>query len=98
MMMSILVARVFSFQPLINCASEDLGEDEDWLWNVANEMEIEDGVIWGSTASAKTHRLRNREPDRTHQNAQGRPRTAQALTSASLLSLRVRYPADQGDV
>jgi hypothetical protein len=26
--------------------AEDLGEDEDWLRNIANEMEIEDGVIW----------------------------------------------------
>jgi hypothetical protein len=26
--------------------AEDLGEDEDWLRDVANEMEIEDGVIW----------------------------------------------------
>ncbi|WP_315806236.1 MULTISPECIES: hypothetical protein [unclassified Bradyrhizobium] len=25
---------------------KDLGEDEDWLRDVANEMEIEDGVIW----------------------------------------------------
>jgi len=24
----------------------DLGEDEDWLWDIANEMEIEDGIIW----------------------------------------------------
>jgi hypothetical protein len=23
-----------------------VGEDEDWLRDVANEMEIEDGVIW----------------------------------------------------
>ena len=23
-----------------------LGEDEDWLHDVANKMEIEDGVIW----------------------------------------------------
>src|ERR1700733_10812700 len=23
-----------------------LGEDEDWLWDVANEMEQEDGLIW----------------------------------------------------
>ena len=30
----------------INRAAEELGEDEDWLWDVANEMEIEDGVIW----------------------------------------------------
>jgi replicative superfamily II helicase len=26
--------------------ARDLGEDEDWLWDIANEMEIEDGVIW----------------------------------------------------
>ncbi|QOZ73266.1 hypothetical protein [Bradyrhizobium arachidis] len=26
--------------------AEDLGEDEDWLWDIANEMEIEDGVNW----------------------------------------------------
>ncbi len=26
--------------------AKDLGEDENWLWDVANEMEIEDGVIW----------------------------------------------------
>jgi hypothetical protein len=23
-----------------------LGEDEDWLWDVANEMDPEDGLIW----------------------------------------------------
>jgi hypothetical protein len=26
--------------------AQDLGEDEDWLGDVANEMEIEDGLIW----------------------------------------------------
>ncbi|MGF6425593.1 group II intron reverse transcriptase/maturase [Bradyrhizobium elkanii] len=26
--------------------AKDLGEDEDWLWDIAIEMEIEDGVIW----------------------------------------------------
>ncbi len=26
--------------------AKDLGEDEDWLRDIANEMEIEDGVIW----------------------------------------------------
>ena len=30
----------------ITQVARDLGEDEDWLWDVANEMEIEDGVIW----------------------------------------------------
>ncbi len=24
----------------------ELGEDEDWLWDIANEMDQEDGVIW----------------------------------------------------
>ncbi len=30
----------------ITRVAEDLGESEDWLCDVANEMEIEDGVIW----------------------------------------------------
>jgi len=30
----------------ITHVAEDLGESEEWLSEVANEMEIEDGVIW----------------------------------------------------
>jgi hypothetical protein len=30
----------------INRVAQDLGEDPDWLYDVALEMEIEDGVIW----------------------------------------------------
>jgi hypothetical protein len=30
----------------INRVAEQLGEDEDWLWDVAAEMEPEDGCIW----------------------------------------------------
>ena len=30
----------------INRVAEQLGEDQDWLRDVASEMEIEDGVIW----------------------------------------------------
>jgi hypothetical protein len=30
----------------INRVAQDLGEDEDWLFDVANEMDVEDGVIW----------------------------------------------------
>jgi hypothetical protein len=26
--------------------AEMLGEDPDWLWDVANEMDPEDGLIW----------------------------------------------------
>jgi hypothetical protein len=36
----------------ITRVAQDLGEDEDWLRDVANEMEIEDGPS-GSMASAK---------------------------------------------
>ena len=30
----------------INRVARDLGKTEDWLSDVANEMDIEDGVIW----------------------------------------------------
>ena len=30
----------------INCVARDLGENEDWLADVANEMDVEDGIIW----------------------------------------------------
>lgn len=30
----------------INRVAKDLGEDEDWISGVANDMDIEDGVIW----------------------------------------------------
>ena len=30
----------------ITRVAEILGEDEDWLHDVANEMDVEDGVIW----------------------------------------------------
>ena len=30
----------------ITRVAETLGEDEDWLHDVANEMDVEDGIIW----------------------------------------------------
>ena len=30
----------------INLVAKELGESEDWLFDVANEMDVEDGVIW----------------------------------------------------
>jgi hypothetical protein len=30
----------------IERVAQELGEDEDWLFDVANEMDPEDGVIW----------------------------------------------------
>ncbi|MHC2308502.1 hypothetical protein ACVIJ1_004972 [Bradyrhizobium elkanii] len=64
--------------------AKDLGEDEDWLWDIAIEMEIEHGVIWvygvGERRRPGVHRLRNREPDRAYQVLQGKPWTAEAVT------------------
>ena len=30
----------------IDRVAADLGESEDWLFDIANEMDTEDGVIW----------------------------------------------------
>ncbi len=30
----------------ISRVAKDLGENEDWLFDVANEMDVEDGIIW----------------------------------------------------
>jgi hypothetical protein len=30
----------------ISRVAKELGEDEDWLFAIASDMEIEDGVIW----------------------------------------------------
>jgi hypothetical protein len=30
----------------ISLVAKDLGESEDWLFDIANEMDVEDGVIW----------------------------------------------------
>ena len=53
----------------ISRVAKELGEDEDWLFEIAIGMEVEDGVRrWRNGL----HRLRHREPDRPHQNPQGR--------------------------
>ena len=44
----------------ITQVAKDLGEDEDWLRDVANEIAIEDGVIWAygiSEDGVQVHRL-----------------------------------------
>jgi hypothetical protein len=56
----------------INRLAKDLGENEDWLSDVANEMDVEDGVIWvygvGDDGAMAFTDLRNRESHRSHQN------------------------------
>jgi hypothetical protein len=47
---------------IISRVAENVGEDEDWLRDVANEMEIEDGVFWVYGVGEErlgVHRLRN---------------------------------------
>jgi hypothetical protein len=36
------VSRVYT----ISYVAEMIGEDEDWLWEVAEEMDTEDGQLW----------------------------------------------------
>jgi hypothetical protein len=43
--LSMQVNKVFHVTT-INRVAEDLGENVDWLFDVANEMDTEDGVIW----------------------------------------------------
>ena len=39
------VNKVYNVYTIARVA-EMLAEDEDWLWDVANEMDQEDGLIW----------------------------------------------------
>jgi hypothetical protein len=43
--MTMYVNKVHRVKTITRIA-EDLGADDDWLRDVASEMEIEDGVIW----------------------------------------------------
>ena len=36
------ITRVYT----IGCVAEMLGEDEDWLWDIANGMDPEHGHLW----------------------------------------------------
>jgi len=47
----------------ISRVAEQLGEDPDWLSDVANEMEVEDGVIWVYDVGNDV-RIRRRPPFR----------------------------------
>ena len=41
-----IAARFRRLSGSFSLVAKELGEDEDWLYDVANEMEVEDGVIW----------------------------------------------------
>jgi hypothetical protein len=67
--------------------AEQLGESVEWLYEVANEMDTEDGVIWvyglGEDGRHGVHRLRNRKPRRADQYPQGFEVARQGLTRRS---------------
>ena len=60
----------------IDRVAADLGESEDWLFEVASEMDTEDGVIWihglGEDAVMAFTDFGIESSDRTDQNAQRR--------------------------
>ena len=67
----------------INRVAKDLGENEDWLFDVANEMDTEDGVIWvyglGEDGVMAFTDFGIENLDRTHQNPQRRPHAPATL-------------------
>lgn len=76
----------------INRVAEDLGEDEDWLRDVANEMEIEDGAIWvygvgehgiqiGRNPAAGTYQRGSDLHEKIAPNAEKAGRLARKLTA-----------------
>ena len=69
-----------------------LGEDEDWLRDVAIEMDQEDGLIWvygpGDESVMAFTELRHRNPHRTDRDLQGRSRPSQTLNRPKLTTLR----------
>src|SRR5450755_2346350 len=77
---------------IITRVAQDLGEDEDWLWDVANEMEIEDGVIWvygvGEDGVMAFTDFGNENLIDLIKNAQRRPHAAQAARRRKLVALR----------
>jgi hypothetical protein len=64
----------------IALVAEMLCEDEEWLWDVANEMDQEDGLIWvygpGDDGVMAFNRLWHRNPHRSYRDLQGRSRSA----------------------
>ena len=83
----------------IDRVAADLGESEDRLFDLACEMDTEDGVIWirglADDAADGVHRLRNRESDRVDQNPQRRSDAPGALNSGDCEAGAVRRMATE---
>ena len=76
----------------LNLVAKELGEDEDWLFDVAAEMEPEDGVIWVygisedgvllSPTSASRASLDSSKCTKTTRRCSGAPPTKSDLPAA----------------
>ena len=70
----------------IDRVAKDLGEDVDFPFDVAIEMEPEDGLIWVLSLGDEPHglhRRRRRQPRRVDQNPPGNAAAPRALISAA---------------
>lgn len=73
----------------ITQVAKDLGEDEDWLRDIAIEMEIEDGVIWSMVSEKMAFRrspTSESKPDRARSDVQRKSDLAQALAARIIQS------------
>src|SRR5271156_74708 len=74
----------------IDRVAKDLGEDVDFLFDVAVEMEPEDGLIWVLGLRRRKrhglHRRRGRQPRRADQDPPGNDAARAALISAARAS------------
>lgn len=69
----------------IGRVAADLAEDENWLGDVANEMDAEDGLIWvygaGDDGVMAFTGFGIETPHGAHQDLQGKPKATLALRS-----------------
>jgi hypothetical protein len=76
-----------SYVRTIGRVAKELGEDVDWLYNVALEMEPEGGAVWveglGDDSRHSIQRVRRRKSRRAHQNPQGIDADQRALKSTT---------------
>jgi hypothetical protein len=81
----------------ITRVAEQIGEDEDWLRDLASEMEIEDGVIWVYGVLAFTD-FGIESLIELIKMYKRRPYAAKALRSAIMTSMRPTPDAYSWDV
>jgi hypothetical protein len=83
----------------ITRVAEDLGENEDWIRDVANEMEIEDGVVWvygvgEDGVMAFTDAIYAAERTQKERSSKKRPAPPEAHPKPTHIRYLGRSPAD----